>query len=462
MARVNNLSNFLTDVASAIKTKKGDETPILASNFDTEIENLPSGGGTEVEEKDVNFYDYDGKLLYSYTKDEFLALEEMPANPTHTGLTAQGWNWDLTSAKNYATNYVGDDFEIKLVIGQNYVTDDNKTRLYITLEERRTPYLGFAVNGSVIVNWGDGTSETITGTDTTTLISTPHEYQEAGDYIITLDSESEIYLLGNNYYSQIIWNNNSNQYYNNVYRFSLNKVELSENARLGKYVFADCRALETITMPRNMPNPTLYTTRFRYNSSLKAIIIPPAITQLDNDFSSCYGIETISLPNTFTNINGSGGFSSCQNLKNITIPYNTHMGNYTFQEAYRIRSLLATYFWSDTLAGAYSLKKVKIASNVSQINSSSFNNCYSLEKVLCLGNIRSISYKAFQNCYSLVYIDFRNNTNIPSTSNTMFDNVPTDCKIIVPDNLYDSWVANTNWTTWASQIIRVSDWENNE
>lgn len=45
MARTNNLTNFLTDVASAIKTKKGDSTPIPASNFDTEITNLPSGGG---------------------------------------------------------------------------------------------------------------------------------------------------------------------------------------------------------------------------------------------------------------------------------------------------------------------------------------------------------------------------------------------------------------------------------
>ena len=43
MARTNTLINFLTDVASAIKTKKGDNTPIQASNFDTEIANLPGG-----------------------------------------------------------------------------------------------------------------------------------------------------------------------------------------------------------------------------------------------------------------------------------------------------------------------------------------------------------------------------------------------------------------------------------
>ena len=45
MARTDTLINFLTDVAAAIKAKKGDSRPIPAANFDTEIANLPSGGG---------------------------------------------------------------------------------------------------------------------------------------------------------------------------------------------------------------------------------------------------------------------------------------------------------------------------------------------------------------------------------------------------------------------------------
>lgn len=50
MARTNNLSNFLTDIAEAIRTKKNTTDKIYASNFDTEIINLPSGGtDTELE-----------------------------------------------------------------------------------------------------------------------------------------------------------------------------------------------------------------------------------------------------------------------------------------------------------------------------------------------------------------------------------------------------------------------------
>lgn len=40
MARTDNLNNYLTDIATAIKNKKGDSTPINASNFDTEITSL--------------------------------------------------------------------------------------------------------------------------------------------------------------------------------------------------------------------------------------------------------------------------------------------------------------------------------------------------------------------------------------------------------------------------------------
>ena len=43
MARTNTLGNFLTDVADAIRKKKGTTGTILASNFDTEIASIESG-----------------------------------------------------------------------------------------------------------------------------------------------------------------------------------------------------------------------------------------------------------------------------------------------------------------------------------------------------------------------------------------------------------------------------------
>lgn len=50
MARTDTLGHFLTDVADAIREKTGSSEEIVASDFDTEIENIPSGGGADLDE----------------------------------------------------------------------------------------------------------------------------------------------------------------------------------------------------------------------------------------------------------------------------------------------------------------------------------------------------------------------------------------------------------------------------
>ena len=48
MARTDNLNNFLTDVADSIRKKKGTTGLIPASEFDTEIDSIETGGGSTV------------------------------------------------------------------------------------------------------------------------------------------------------------------------------------------------------------------------------------------------------------------------------------------------------------------------------------------------------------------------------------------------------------------------------
>ena len=136
------------------------------------VVNVDISGNPVAEEKVVNFRDYDGTVRYSYTASEFANLEELPPNPTHEGLTAQGWNWTLSNAKSYVNNYGSMD------IGQHYITESGDTELDIYLEEdQNTLYLGLAVNGSVTINWGDGSStDTVTGNSLTTQQRTEHTW----------------------------------------------------------------------------------------------------------------------------------------------------------------------------------------------------------------------------------------------------------------------------------------------
>ena len=42
-------------------------------------------------------------------------------------------------------------------------------------------------------------------------------------------------------------------------------------------------------------------------------------------------------------------------------------------------------------------------------------------------------------------------------STNVFNYVPNDCKIIVPDSLYESWITASNWSDFASQIVKESE-----
>lgn len=70
MARTDNLRNYLTDIANAIKEKKGNKAPILASNFDTEIKNLQSGSSGGSNNIFTGSFDKAGLKAIGWTSEE--------------------------------------------------------------------------------------------------------------------------------------------------------------------------------------------------------------------------------------------------------------------------------------------------------------------------------------------------------------------------------------------------------
>ena len=395
-------------------TAKGGTTPqaeTVAGLADA-IGTIPTGGSSAPGAPgDITFYDYDGTIVTSWTLEELATKTALPDYPLHNGLICQGWNWSLADLKT--TNR-------KMNVGVMYITDDGKTRIYIRLEEGRTsPMLGVCPNGTVTVDWGDGTTpDTLTGTSTTTVKWTPnHAYAAPGEYVIKLTVDGTMGFYGEfslTSASAILRYSSSGDNRNYVYRSSVQKIEIGNGiTSIGYSAFYSCYSLASITIPNGITS--IGYSAFYSCYSLASITIPNGVTNIvDSVFDSCYSLASITIPNGVTNIVDSV-FNNCRSLASITIP-----------------------------------------NGITSIGDSAFNNCYSLASITMPNGITSVGDSAFKNCRGVAFYDFTACTTVPTlASTTAFTGIPADCQIRVPAALVDAWKAATNWSTYADYIVGV-------
>lgn len=367
-----------TDIATAITNKGGTvNSGDGLEEFPADIATIPTGGGGSVEEKDVNFYDYDGTCIYSYTAQEFLALTEMPANPTHEGLTAQGWNWSLSDAQTYVTSYK------VLDIAQKYISASGDLEIYVTVPSDK---LDISLNcmlgrtgglqGTAEVDWGDDTTpDTIAGSPGT-LITKDHSYAQAGNYIIKVSYVTATVFSADAYGSAgvgLIASANYLQQTSTVnasYRSLITKIicgngvfNVRSNSNIGS--LSDCTNL--IYIIGEIGSVTDYS--FRNSVKLSGIIL---ISQFIYDYTHI--------------------FENCKSLKNVII------GNYTY---------------------------TKIPANAYQY-------CWALDHIIVGNTVTSIGTQALQGLSTVKYIKFIPST--PPSLNSIADisNLAPNCILYVP------------------------------
>ena len=307
----------MKSVADAIRAKAGT-TDLLAwpDGFKTAVDGIQTGGGggstSDVVMKDVNFYDYDGTLVASYTLAEAQALTTLPDGPTHDGLTFQGWNWSLE--KIHALTR-------PMNVGAMYITDDGATRLHIriaTIGRMTVPlYIFQTVANGVTIDWGDGSAEeTLVGTGN---VNTTHTYAEPGDYVISLMPNDGCTLsFGANSSSYCVMGATGNN--GKVYCNMLQEVYIGKNVTyISNYAFQYCYSLASITIQDGVTAIREYAFNGCY--SLASITIPDGVTSIGRsvfnncygiryyDFSACTDIPTLSSTNAFNGIP-----SDCQML----------------------------------------------------------------------------------------------------------------------------------------------------
>lgn len=168
---------------------------------------------------------------------------------------------------------------------------------------------------------------------------------------------------------------------------------------------------------------------------------------LPNDITEIYqyaffifkNLTSVTIGDSVTRI-GVEAFSGCSNLTSLSIGNSvTSIENYAF-------------------SNCSSFTSVTIGNSVTSISYGAFHGCSSLTSVTIPNSVTSIGNFAFDECTALQVVDFRSATQVPTIQSNSFYAVPTTCKYIVPDSLYDEWIVATNWTAYESQIIKPSEY----
>lgn len=468
----------------------------IAKNLKSIAEKLWGEKVIEIPSKDVNFYDYDGTRAYSYDKGEFLALEALPANPVHAGLTAQGWNWTIAQAKEYVAKYG------VLDIGQTYTTDDGKTRLYVEMDYTQNCTANIKINQSaanaVTVDWGDGSEpETV---DTAGDVAFSHTYDAEGHYVITLaNAEGTTYKLGQGTGSGTSLNNVGGIqklfFYQGltgriVGKDALVAVEIGDGVTdIGGGALAYMTRLRYITIPNTVT--MVRDIAFYACIALKAIIFPSSVTRVGNlQHGFNYDLKVLCLsPNTATI--GSSAFKTCTELGRLCIPEGvTALQQYVCHGLHTAKEIVLP----DTIVGAipnyaftycYGLVKINIPDGVTSIGNKAFSNCYNLRECELTEGVTTIGTGAFRSCFgfhdfvipstvtsigtfALCYSDgihhfYVKATTPPTLEPTAFTSIYDGMTIHVPysedHSILEAYKAATGWASKADNIVEMEGGE---
>jgi hypothetical protein len=444
------LRPYLADIASAIREKKGSSEPINAKDFSNEIRNIQSGGGevVEVEEKDVNFYDYEGTLLFSYTLAEAQALTELPTPKGHEGLVFQGWNWDYEDV--IALDYPMD-------IGAMYVTDDGATRIYIKIDNERAKdidlQLYVSANSRVSIDWGDGTTET---TSKEYSINVPHTYENLGEYVIRLQAVAGTYGLNAGTKALFVGALSGHPERQDM----VQKVEFGSNLRPSQnYLFQFCNQLKSVSFPNGLTQ--LGNFAFSKTNKLKMVVIPKGTTTIVSQMFPFCSAKIVSLPKSITSI-GAMAFQETY-IKRICLPPNVAtIGNQSFQTSRAESVYLSKALTTIPQQGFHQCRYMRVCEiqeGVTSLGNYALGDTEVLVMVVFPQSITSLATFA---CYGLTmaaYLDFSKCTAIPTlAAANSIGNLHADTKIIVPDALYDQWIVATNWTTHKDRIVKNSEY----
>lgn len=427
MSKQNNLTDFLTDVANAIRAKKGSTDLINPQNFSAEIAAL--SGGLEVIEMTETTATIEPNKVYvwgmveslditlgaSTDESDFFAFRFRCSKPTMTVVTVNGATWAEDTeldAQGKPVLDLGSWYQCEIKGGTS------------ALYARLAHYIHFADSNveAVLMSKGIGDGLGITYKDAAKVTSISTWFKSNAN--ITSFDEFK-------YFTKI----KKMQEAEFTRCSSLKKIQLPpELSSMGGSIFSECSALKTISFPETLTYVDGYC--FEKCTSLETIHLNEGLKILKNSvFANCTSLKELILPTGLTSI----GTSLCQNCKALTkIVIPSTLANINNFMCY----------------SCYNLTDVTINSGVNRIANSAFRDCKSLKSIVLPDTLTNIDQYAFSGDSALVDLEIH----AVAPPSLVWNSLPSNLvNIYVPDESVEAYKTATTWSSSASKIKGISE-----
>lgn len=434
----------LHDIADAIIAKGGATGPMTPAQMPAAIASIPSGRPIEEASiKCVCFYDYDGFRLYSFTKEEVLAMSELPPFPRRDGYVYTNWTHTLEDVKAVRE---------MLDVGAIIKPDDNSTRFLVDIAENGTKRMCVSCSATIsndsTIDWGDGTVESIT----TSAVRRVHEYPTQGKFVVSIKSTN-----GRVHFGLDNVNCDHSPTFTEGDDFNVTEANIGSNVKITGRAFL-YNTIPVITLAEGVEIES--SNAFLY-SNVRSLIFPRSMTKLNLSLDYNAYLKTVVFPPTMTEVVGNAP-KGCKHLDSYILPDGL-TSVVLPQTSCIVRCQISQNAISISANSLYDslVKNFTIPDGITALAYGVLRNCVFLTSIRMPPNLDSIDSYCLQGIRLCLLIDFRRATRIPTLSATSaITGLPTDCKIVVPDELYDEWIAATNWSdaSIVGHIIKASEY----
>ena len=368
MARTDTLGNFLTDVAIAIRNKKGTTDTIVASNFDTEIESIETGGGT-TEPIFTGHYDTEGLRQIGWTDEEIEYYQQ------------NGVQWNSS-----------EDEYFKLTQTE-LAGDDSKNTRFIPKNSTKT---SFASYYKLLA---------IPQLDTSNVTTMENMFSHC--YSLTMMPQLDtgnVTSMNNMFYDcyslktipQLDTSNvtNMNNTFNGCYSLKTIPQLNTGNVTNMDNMFSSCRSLTTIPQ-LNTGNVTSMNNMFASCSSLETVpqLNTSNVTSIASMFASCSSLETVPQLDTSNVTSIVNMFANCSSLKTLG-------GLLNLGQAYKTTTSANSYSYKVDLSGSPKLTEQSLINILNNLYDIATKGCKTQQVILGSTNLAKLTSEEGQQALS--------------------------------------------------------------